>query len=174
MLLCYCGCVNLVGRDATGRRASFILRPMVRAGSETFWARADLRPGLAVAASQMRSFNQAIAETVFDRTTKNSSAGLKDRPADLGAPPALLGRVIWPDEIVLAKGSLDRQGVLRDVRCQRTVGKIDVGVRALVHEGGEFNGRHDARSNPANSSLGSCPRSLPPGRNLYPRLSLHP
>lgn len=40
----------------------------------------------------------------------------------------------------------------RHVNCQATVGEIDVGMRAFVHEGGELDCGHDARSDSADGA----------------------
>ena len=54
----------------------------------------------------------------LDDPTKDSSAGLKDRPPDFSAPLALVSGVLRSHEIVLAQRSLDSQRVLCDIRGQ--------------------------------------------------------
>src|SRR5580692_3271244 len=77
------------------------------------------------------------------------SACLKDGPAYFSTPRAHLGGVLGSHEIVLPQRPFDGQLMTRHVCGQGSVGKIDVGVRARVDYGREFNGRHNKRDDPA-------------------------
>src|ERR1700730_5393523 len=66
--------------------------------------------------------------------------GVKDRPANLGAPPCFVAGVLGADEEVLANGPVDGDRVLGDVGGQRAVGQVEVAIRARVHHGGQFGG----------------------------------
>jgi hypothetical protein len=52
-------------------------------------------------------------------------------------------------QVVLADGSLDREGVLGHVRGERAVGAVDVVVGAPVDDDRELDGRHDQSLDPA-------------------------
>jgi threonine dehydrogenase-like Zn-dependent dehydrogenase len=49
------------------------------------------------------------------------------------------------DDVVLAYRPLDRQGMLSNVRSQRPVGDIDIGVRAGMRDDRDFDGGYDKR-----------------------------
>ena len=66
--------------------------------------------------------------------------GVKDRPANLGAPRCFVAGVLGADEEVLANGPIDGDRVLGDVGGQRAVGQVEVAIRARVHHGGQFGG----------------------------------
>jgi len=61
---------------------------------------------------------------------------VKDRPANLGAPGRFITGVLRTDEVVLANGLVDGDGVLGDVNAQGAVGQVDVEVGAGVYHGG--------------------------------------
>src|SRR6266403_909828 len=86
------------------------------------------------------------------RRSPYQSGRLKDGPSDLSTPRARIRRVLGSHQVILPQGPLDSERMARDVSCQGTIGKIDVGMRALVDEGGELNRGHDPRSDPADGT----------------------
>src|ERR1700758_3326802 len=70
----------------------------------------------------------------------SGSGGVKDGPANFGAPGRFVAGVLGADEEVLANGPIDGDRVLGDVSGQGPVGKVEVAVRAGVHHGGQFGG----------------------------------
>jgi hypothetical protein len=76
-------------------------------------------------------------------------ACVKNGPADLGAPGTHVRRVMGPRQVGLAKRSFDGHRMAGDVCRQDPIGKIDVGVRALMNNGGELDAGHDRWHDPA-------------------------
>src|SRR5882757_7704203 len=66
--------------------------------------------------------------------------GVKDRPANFGAPGRFVAGVVGADEEVLANRTIDADRVLGDVGGQGAVGQVEVAIRAGVHHGGQFGG----------------------------------
>src|ERR1700756_3956228 len=68
------------------------------------------------------------------------SGGVKDRPANFGAPGRFVAGVVGADEEVLANGLIDGDRVLGDVGGQGAVGQVEVAIGAGVHHGDQFGG----------------------------------
>src|SRR5882724_4944216 len=66
--------------------------------------------------------------------------GVKDRPANLGAPGRFVAGVVGADEEVLANRAINADRVLGDVGGQGAVGQVEVARRAGVHHGDQFGG----------------------------------
>jgi hypothetical protein len=58
-------------------------------------------------------------------------------------------------EVVLADRTNDCEGVLGDVHGERSVGAVDVGVRAWVRDGGELDGGDDEPGDAAHGPYGA-------------------
>src|SRR6201998_2260935 len=68
------------------------------------------------------------------------SGGVKDRPANFGAPGRFVAGVLGADKEVLANGLIDGDRVLGDVAGQGAVRQVEVAVRAGVHHSDQFGG----------------------------------
>src|ERR1700738_3087821 len=66
--------------------------------------------------------------------------GVKDWPANLGAPGRFVAGVLGADEEVLAYRTVDGDRVLGDVGGQGAVGQVEVAIRADVQDCGQFGG----------------------------------
>ena len=92
---------------------------------------------------------------------------VEDGPADLGAPLVLVHGLVWTDHVVLAYRAFDREGMIRHIASERSVGPVDLaGVGAVVHGEGQFDlGYHEGAHPPG------CPDGLSQGTNTvaWPR-----
>src|SRR5882757_6179003 len=84
--------------------------------------------------------------------------GVKDRPANLGAPGRFVAGVLGADEEVLANRAINTDRVLGDVGGQGAVGQVEVAIRAGVHHGGQFGGWYHQFGEASGASEVTCER----------------
>src|ERR1700730_3976343 len=81
---------------------------------------------------------KSVTTCVLTRGPLTCRAGTEDRPADLGAPLSLVGRVMPGHDVVLTDRPVDGQLMPGHVVGERAVGPVDSLVRAAVHDDGQF------------------------------------